>query len=68
MSGALEARIVELEIKLSFADDLLEQLNAQLARQQTQIDWLARELQELKRRDGAGPAGAPAGPERPPHY
>lgn len=68
MSGALEARIVELEIKLSFADDLLEQLNAQLARQQAQIDWLARELQELKRRDGAGPSPQAGGHELPPHY
>ena len=68
MSGALEVRIVELEIKLSFADDLLEQLNAQLARQQTQIDWLARELQDLKRRDIGSPTGAAPGQERPPHY
>jgi SlyX protein len=63
-----EERITELEIKASFADDLLEQLNDLVARQQQQIDALQRELIALRQqvRDG-GPASGPID-ERPPHY
>lgn len=64
-----DARLTELEIKASFTDDLLEQLNAVVARQQQQIDALQRELLALRqqlRDQGAGLA-APRD-ERPPHY
>ena len=40
----LETRITELEIKLSFTEDTVEQLNAVVVRQQAQIDRLVREL------------------------
>lgn len=66
-----EQRLTELEIKLSFADDLLEQLNATVARQQQQIDALQRELLALRqqwRDGGAGPQAASSGHEPPPHY
>ena len=33
---ALEARIMDLEVKASYADDLLEQLNMTIYRQQQQ--------------------------------
>lgn len=67
------ARLDELEIKLAFAEDLLESLNALVARQAEQIEALGREVVRLKERtergDGGvgGAAGAPAD-ERPPHY
>lgn len=63
-------RLENLEIKASFAEDLLEQLNLTVYAQQQTIDRLQRELravvgqlQEL--RDGL-PRGA--ADERPPHY
>lgn len=67
----LEQRITELEIKASFAEDTVEQLNAVVVRQQAQIDRLIRELVELRdRAAAAGEPGAPRSPrdELPPHY
>lgn len=66
----IDDRLVDLEVKASYADDLLEQLNDIVARQQGQIDALARALAELR----AQHAGADAEPGRtlrdelPPHY
>ncbi|WP_280189165.1 SlyX family protein [Delftia sp. PS-11] len=69
---ALQARVMELEIKASYTDDLLEQLNLTIYRQQQQIDRLADELRELRRRvpEGGGAGGGPASlrDELPPHY
>lgn len=71
MSGPsdLERRVTELEIKAGFADDLLDQLNQTIYRQQQQIDLLLREVADLRRHLTDGPPG-PAGSadERPPHY
>jgi len=39
-----EARITELEIKLSYTEDLLDTLNALVARQQQDISTLLREV------------------------
>ncbi len=66
----LEQRITELEIKASFADDTIEQLNQVVVRQQAQIDRLIRELVELRDRTSAAEPGAPRTPrdELPPHY
>ena len=36
----MEERLLELEIKLSLNDDLLDELNRQVYRQQQQIDLL----------------------------
>jgi SlyX protein len=68
---ALEQRITDLEIKASFAEDTVEQLNAVVVRQQEQIDRLVRELLEL--RNQAAAASEPGGfrslrDELPPHY
>ncbi|MGB6241826.1 MAG: SlyX family protein [Castellaniella sp.] len=68
--AVLEARIVELEMKAVYADDLLDQLNQTVFRQQQQIEALARELLSLRQQRGPeGPSGA-RNPqdERPPHY
>ena len=63
-------RLTELEIKLSYAEDLAETLNEIVTRQQAQIDWLMREVQELRRRrdeDGL-PGFRSLRDELPPHY
>jgi len=68
--AALEARLVELELKVTYADDLLDRLNQLVFRQQQQIEVLARELSALRQQQGPdGPSGARAPQdERPPHY
>ena len=55
----MEARLIEIEIKLSYAEDTLEALNRTVFRQQEQID----QLQDL-----APPERREPGEERPPHY
>ena len=66
----LEQRLTELEIKASFAEDLVDALNRQVARQQQQIDLLLREVGELRRQGSAADAASVRGPrdELPPHY
>jgi len=65
-----EQRLTDLEIQLSFAEDLLDSLNAVVARQQEQIERLASELAELKRRHSEeSPIGFRSlRDELPPHY
>ena len=65
-----EQRLAELEIKASFADDLLDQLNQQVWRQQQLIEQLQRELLALREqmRDNATPAFRSLRDELPPHY
>jgi SlyX protein len=66
----LEHRLTDLEIKASYADDLLDTLNAQVARQQEQIDLLLREVSRLRQQGGESAVNAPRNPrdELPPHY
>ncbi len=66
----LEQRLIDLEIRFSYADDLLEVLNAQVARQQDQIDRLMAEVAELRRRRDDEPGGGfrSLRDELPPHY
>ena len=45
---AIEQRLTDLEIKTGLADDMLDQLNQTIFRQQQQIDALARELSVLR--------------------
>jgi SlyX protein len=65
-----EQRLDELEIKASFTEDLLDQLNAVIIRQQAQIDVLLRQVVELQQRaPEAGPAPFRSlRDELPPHY
>jgi SlyX protein len=44
----LEKRLTELEIKVGLADDLIDQLNQTIFRQQQQIEFLAKELGSLR--------------------
>ena len=44
----METRITELEVKLAFAEDLLETLNQTVFRQQEQIDRMQQELRSMR--------------------
>jgi SlyX protein len=67
---ALERRLMELEVKASYADDLLDVLNTLVTRQQAQIDRLLEEVANLRRRgeDHADPHMRSLRDELPPHY
>ncbi len=67
----MEARLTELESKLSFVEDLLDSLNRTVFRQQERIDLLERQIrllheqiQTLRPVEG----GADLRDEIPPHY
>lgn len=65
-----EQRLMELEIKAAFTEDLLDQLDQVIVRQQEQIDLLMRELAQLRqqpREEGAG-GSRPPHDDLPPHY
>ena len=65
-----DQRLTDLEIKASFTEDLLDQLNQVIIRQQNDIDLLTRELIELRRQvpDAGSAALSRPGDELPPHY
>jgi SlyX protein len=65
-----EQRLTELEIKASFSEDLLEQLNQVIVRQQQEIDFLMREVRHLRLQlpESNAPGLARASEELPPHY
>ena len=65
-----DSRLTELEIKASYAEDLLEQLNQTVFRQQQQIDLLRREVAALRQQlpEGSTPAPRNLRDELPPHY
>ena len=67
----LEARIAEIEAKLTLAEDLLETLNTTVYRQQQYIERLERDLRAMRDQvEAMGAAAEPAAPrdEIPPHY
>ncbi len=43
-----EARLTDLEVKLSFTEDLVDDLNRTIFRQQQQIDLLITEIRSLR--------------------
>lgn len=66
-----EQRFIDLEIKIGFMEDLLDNLNETVARQQQHIDLLMREVTHLRQQqdDGGGsPAFRSLRDELPPHY
>lgn len=68
---ALEHRLTDLEIKASFQEDALDQLNAVVVRQQRQIDALLQELAQLRTQmpDAEGPRPFRSlRDDLPPHY
>ena len=44
----MENRVTELEVKLAFAEDLLETLNTTVYRQQERIEQLERTVRDLR--------------------
>lgn len=66
----IEQRLTDLEIKASFTEDLVDQLNQVIVRQQQQIDLLIRELAALKQQapSAEGPAFRSLHDDLPPHY
>jgi SlyX protein len=65
-----EERITNLEIKLSFTEDLIDQLNQTVYKQQQQIEFLYRELKSIKEQSSSGDSSENTNPkdEIPPHY
>lgn len=65
-----EQRIIDLEIKLSFMEDLLDELNQAVVRHQQHIDMLAREVTGLRQQIGDNTTGTfrSLREELPPHY
>lgn len=65
-----EERIMNLEIKLSFTEDLIEQLNQTVYKQQQQIEFLYRELKSIREQAGNNdqPGGHNLKDDIPPHY
>jgi SlyX protein len=62
-------RITNLEIKLSFTEDLIEKLNETIYKQQQQIEFLYRELKAIKEQaSSSGGGGGSLKDEIPPHY
>ena len=65
----MDARLIDLEVKISFQEDLLDELNKTVARQQGQIDTLVQQVrllhqqQQTLRSDETMPLQ-----EIPPHY
>ena len=67
----LEARIAEIEAKLTLSEDLLETLNTTIYRQQQDIERLERDLRAMRDQvEAMGASVEPAAPrdEIPPHY
>jgi SlyX protein len=62
-------RTVELEVKLSYVEDLLDELNLVVYRQQQQIDALVRQVAALQQRPAdSGTEPRSLRDDLPPHY
>ena len=70
----MQDKIIELETKYSFQEELLNELNKEMAKQQRQLQALVIEMRALREQlqdtqTGAGNPGAgSASDEKPPHY
>ena len=66
----MESRITELEIKISYAEDLVDELNRTVFRQQQQIDQLINHIMTLREQVQAAVPGEQHSlrDELPPHY
>jgi SlyX protein len=66
----LESRLAEIEIKLSFSENLLDELNRTVFRQQQEIALLQQALKGLRQQVEANAPAEPldARQEIPPHY
>jgi len=66
----IEQRLTELEIKASFTEELLDQLDQVIVRQQRQIDILLSQIAQLQMLNTDAGAGVTRNlrDELPPHY
>jgi SlyX protein len=66
----LEQRVTELEIKASYTEDLIDQLDKVIVRQQAQIDQLITAITELRQSSTDGGLGAARNlrDDLPPHF
>ena len=66
----IDKRLMDLEIKASFTEDLVEQLNQTIFQQQQQIDALIREVSQRRQQtpDGGSGGFTSLRDELPPHY
>jgi SlyX protein len=66
----MEKRIAELEVKLSFCEDLVEELNRTVYRQQQQIEQLQKDMVVLRDQVRMSVPAEKRDPrdEVPPHY
>jgi SlyX protein len=62
----MESQIIDLQIKLTHQEDLLDQLNQIVTKQQFTIDNLVKEVRELKLTSISGQGEISN--EKPPHY
>ena len=65
-----DQRLTNLEIKATYTEDLVEQLDKIIARQQQQIDLLLREVKELRQpvADNISTTGRILRDDLPPHF
>lgn len=66
----MESRLADIEVKVSFSEEMLDELNRTVYRQQQQIDQLQKELQALREQVCNSLPAEPRNPldETPPHY
>ena len=69
-NDATDQRLTQLEIKASFCEEQLEQLDHIIVRQQQQIDLLLRKVAELQQPSTDGGLAAPRSlfDDMPPHF
>jgi SlyX protein len=64
----IDRRLTDLEIKSSYAEDLLDTLNQTIFRQQEQIDMLMQEVRALRQQSAGNGAQRNLRDDLPPHY
>jgi SlyX protein len=69
-NSAIDQRLMELEIKASYTEDLLDKLDQVVVRQQAQIDTLTREVIALRQQTytSSDNVARSVQDELPPHY
>lgn len=72
MSGALEDRVMELEMRLAHHERMAEEFSDVIAQQARVLDLLTRQIHHLRERLGDMEAGgggvSPQDEKPPPHY
>jgi SlyX protein len=68
--ATLDNRLTNLEVKATYNEDLLEQLEQVIIKQQQQIESLTRQIIEIKQASSQNSSGAPLSlrDELPPHF